>query len=177
MFPTPFAPTTPAPAPARGSRLRRTLDLLIAFATLADGAPAGASAPGPLGAGDALAGPSGHASRTAPPESAGPSAPFAAVPPPATAAARALARARETAAPLSAFRAAAALPASPPPAAARAARTDGRGAQPRHPHRRALHAPARHRRPGAVRAAPQPCLTPLPARHAGRGRTSLAPSR
>src|SRR3954470_2461919 len=40
-----------------------------------------------------------------------------------------------------------------------------------HPHRRALHAPARSRRPGTVRAAPQPCLTPLPARHAERSRT------
>jgi hypothetical protein len=45
-----------------------------------------------------------------------------------------------------------------------------------HPHRRALAVPARSRRPGAVRAAPQPCLTPLPARHTGGGRT-LVPTR
>jgi hypothetical protein len=62
-----------------------------------------------------------------------------------------------------------ARPADPPGASTR--RPDP------HLHRRTLRAPARNRRPGAVRAAPQPCLTPLPARHAGRGRTSLAPSR
>src|SRR4051794_9563781 len=36
-----------------------------------------------------------------------------------------------------------------------------------HPHRRPLGAHGRHRRPGAVAAAVQPCLTPLP-RRAGR---------
>src|SRR4051812_530618 len=33
-----------------------------------------------------------------------------------------------------------------------------------HPHRRPLRAHGRHRRPGAVAAAVQPCLTPLPRR-------------
>jgi hypothetical protein len=35
---------------------------------------------------------------------------------------------------------------------------------PVHPHRHALRAPARSRRPGVVRPQPQPCLTPLASR-------------
>jgi hypothetical protein len=43
-----------------------------------------------------------------------------------------------------------------------------------HPHRRPLRAPARSRRPGAVRAAAPPCVTPLAARP--RRRRAAAPA-
>jgi hypothetical protein len=157
MFPHPTTPTNAAPALPRPGRLRRALDVVIAFATLADAAPA-APAPEP----PALS-------------------PVAAIPP-ATAAARARAGTRELVAPgpgtdSEARSTRAARRAFQPAATARGAQAAARATQPRHPHRRSLHAPARIRRPCAVRAAPQPCLTPLPARHAGHGRTQLAPSR
>jgi len=43
-----------------------------------------------------------------------------------------------------------------------------------HPHRRPLRPAARHRRPGAVRPEPQPCLTPIVPR---RARPTRAPAR
>jgi hypothetical protein len=46
-------------------------------------------------------------------------------------------------------------------AAAKTAREVGGEQRAIHPHRRALAAPVRQRRPGAVRPQPQPCLTPL----------------
>jgi hypothetical protein len=46
-------------------------------------------------------------------------------------------------------------------AAAKAARVLGDEQRAIHPHRRALAAPVRQRRPGAIRPQPQPCLTPL----------------
>ena len=194
MFPHPTAPTNAAPHRPRAGRLRRALDVVIAFATLADDAPGGRAAPGSRGAARAGTRRADRAPRAA--AAASPAPPPVAWIPPATAAARARGRKPQTGA--SALRIApvpsSAAPAgSPEPVASRSTPTVGRAAaraaaprsapaaaratQPRHPHRRSLRAPARNRRPGAVRAAPQPCLTPLPARHAGRGRTPLAPSR
>jgi hypothetical protein len=48
---------------------------------------------------------------------------------------------------------------------------------PIHPHRRTLTAPVRQRRPGAVRAQSQPCLTPLRARRARRPGVSTGGAR
>jgi hypothetical protein len=147
MFPTPNLPTE---GPARRWRegLQRAVGTVVAFATLAETKPAGNRAGEPAPALDA-----DPATRPA----ALSRTPDPALPGPRTAAAKALARA-------------AARPATVEASA------PARGPRP-HLHRRALRAPAHSRRPGAVRAAPQPCLTPLPARHAGRGGTPLAPSR
>jgi hypothetical protein len=149
MFPHPEPLVFRAPRWRAG--LRHALDVAVAFATLGGVERHRAEPPVTrLGsAGDAARATVVHRG------SAGDSAqppPAGALPAPATAAARAL-----------------------------AARRSGREAPVRpagatHPHRRALRAPARSRRPGAVRAAPQPCLTPPPLRHTERGRR-LVPSR
>ncbi|MEA2322972.1 MAG: hypothetical protein QOD81_2822 [Solirubrobacteraceae bacterium] len=44
-----------------------------------------------------------------------------------------------------------------------------------HPHRHPLHPPLRARRPGAVRPAAQPCLSPLPARPVARASSPASP--
>jgi hypothetical protein len=127
MFPRPHHPSTPREIHPWRTGLRHALDLVIAFATLADG--------------DATpdAGERAGARPAFPPETVS-------------------------------------TPARAEPTAASGV-TARRAPRRTHPHRRALHAPARNRRPGAVRAAPPPCLTPLRAGHTGRGRTPLAPSR
>jgi len=131
MFPRPHHPFEPAEKRSWRAGLRHALDVVVAFATLADGDPLTPSEP------------------------------------PAPRRSKPLVSARR--APSTSARSAPSDPhGAEPPAASRVAHP--------HPHRRALAAPARSRRPGAVRAAPQPCLTPLPARHTGRGRT-LVPTR
>jgi hypothetical protein len=157
MFPH-LHPTSEGRERAWRDGLHRVLDGVVAFATLAGAEHTHEPfAPSPASAGSAAAS-LRHPVRAAarPPRPASSSAPL---PPPATAAARARAAvgARLVAGPAVPERAA-----SRPHA---------------HLHRRALRAPARSRRPGSVRAAPQPCLTPLPVGHSGRGRTHLAPSR
>ena len=144
MFPRPEHPSTPAHGWL--ATLRHGLDLIVAFATLRD-----VDTSPEAGWRDADD-PSDRASRTRP---------VAAVPP-ATAAAKRLtghpdrgATAAARTAPAGREVGAAAMPAA-------------------HPHRRPLSTPSRGRRPGAVRPAPQPCLTPLVAR---RGRPTPAPAR
>src|SRR5215218_7666820 len=97
MFPHPTAPTGAAPPRPRPGRLRRALDVVIAFATLADDAPGGRAAPGSRGAGRAGTRPVDRAA----PRAAVRTAVSAALPPvasipPATAAARARARKPQT---------------------------------------------------------------------------------
>jgi hypothetical protein len=138
MFPRADPPAHPARAWA--DALRRALDVLVAFATLRD---ADASSDG------------GPTAREPARSMSLPTAPELA---PSRAADRLRRRAEEP---------------------ARHVRSSGAvGAKTRrgvagpehavHPHRRALTAPVRQRRPGAVRPQPQPCLTPLAARRARR---------
>jgi hypothetical protein len=65
--------------------------------------------------------------------------------------------------------------AEPPPSGAPAsAAAAPRRARAGHPHRRPLQPPVRARRPGALPAPSQPCLTPLAARRARRAEAPAA---